>query len=289
MSPSGLRTGSPPLLSIVIPTMNSAAVLPAALRSLAQQTWQEFEIIISDGMSTDASLAIASEFQSELPCLRIDSRPDSGVYDAINRGVALSLGEWFLVLGSDDRLHASDTLASVVPHLLAGDSAQLVYGDVRMMAVNKCVAPGARYAGPLSLRRMFRTNICQQSIFYRRGLFDTLGGFDLRYKLFADWDFNLRAFFRVPVRWIDVVVADYAATGMSADGTDPAFMDALPGIIRDELTNRVGERELWSLHHHLLRDANWMRRRGQPKKAWSLLGSYLRLMVGRMAVLVRRT
>ena len=287
MSTSGVRAGSP-LLSIVIPTMNSAAVLPAALRSLAQQTCQDFEVVISDGASTDGTQAVARDLQSELPSLRIDSRRDSGVYDAINRGVALSRGEWFLVLGSDDRLHASDTLASVAPQLRAGDAAQLVYGDVRMMAVNKCVAPGARYAGPLSLKRMFRTNICQQAIFYRRTLFDTLGGFDLRYKLYADWDFNLRAFFRVPVRWIDVVVADYAATGMSANGTDPAFMDALPGMISDELMNRIGQRDLWPLHHHLLRDANWMRRRGQPKKAWGLLRSYLRLMAGRVVILAKR-
>lgn len=268
--------------------MNSSAVLGGALQSLAQQTCRDFEVIISDGASTDATQAIAQDLQAGLPHLRIDSQRDSGVYDAINRGVALSRGEWFLVLGSDDRLHASDTLAAVAAQLRAGDGAQLVYGDVRMMAVNKCVAPGARYAGPLSLKRMFRTNICQQAIFYRRTLFDTLGGFDLRYKLYADWDFNLRAFFRVPVRWIDVVVADYAATGMSATGTDPVFMDALPGKISDELISRIRERDLWPLHYHLLRDANWMRRRGQPKQAWGLLRSYLRLMAMRMAILAKR-
>lgn len=277
-----------PLLSIVIPTMNSAGVLGDALRSLAQQTCRDFEVIISDGASSDATLAIARDLQAGLPHLLIDSRRDSGVYDAINRGVALSRGEWFLVLGSDDRLHASTTVAAVAPHLRAGDGAQLVYGDVCMMVGHNGGAAGVRYAGPLSLKRMFRINICQQSIFYRRTLFDTLGGFNLGYKLYADWDFNLRAFFRVPVRWIDVVVADYAATGMSANRIDPAFMDALPGMIRDELTHRIGERELWPLHHHLLRDANWMRRRGQPKKAWGLMGSYLRLMLGRVAVLARR-
>lgn len=287
MSTSGLGADGP-LLSIVIPTMNSSAVLGGALQSLAQQTCRDFEVIISDGASTDATQAIAQDLQAGLPHLRIDSQRDSGVYDAINRGVALSRGEWFLVLGSDDRLHASDTLAAVAAQLRAGDGAQLVYGDVRMMAVNKCVAPGARYAGPLSLKRMFRTNICQQAIFYRRTLFDTLGGFDLRYKLYADWDFNLRAFFRVPVRWIDVVVADYAATGMSATGTDPVFMDALPGKISDELISRIRERDLWPLHYHLLRDANWMRRRGQPKQAWGLLRSYLRLMAMRMAILAKR-
>jgi glycosyltransferase involved in cell wall biosynthesis len=159
-----------PLISVVIPTFRSATLLPGALDSLARQLWRGFEVIVSDGASDDGTPELARAYAGSLPALRVDSRPDSGVYDAINRGVAQARGEWVLVLGSDDRLHANDTLARVAP-LLQSTTAEWVHGDVRMMAASPDgVAAGGRYAGPMPLARLLKANICQQAIFYRRRL-----------------------------------------------------------------------------------------------------------------------
>lgn len=284
-----LSSGDQPLLSIVVPTMNSAAVLAPALQSLADQTWRDFEVIVSDGASTDDTVAVAERFAAQLPAIRIDTRPDTGVYEAINCGVRLARGVWFLVLGSDDRIHCADTLGLVATHLAASDEASMVYGDVRMMAANHCgVQPGERYAGPMPLNRLFATNLCQQAVFYRRSLFDVLGGFDLRYRLYADWDFNLRAAFRSPTQWIDVVIADYAATGMSATSTDAAFLEALPELIRAELVRRSDQRSTWPLQYHVLRFANRLRRRGEWGAAFTYIGTYLRLLARRIPVLLRQ-
>ncbi len=269
--------------------MNSAAVLAEALQSLAGQSFRDFEVIVSDGASKDDTLAVAERFVSTLPRLRIDTRPDTGVYDAINRGVRLARGAWFLVLGSDDCLHAPDTLAAVATHLSAEADAHMVYGDVRMMAVNQCgVAPGGRFAGPMSLKQFFASNVCQQAIFYRRELFDTLGGFDLRYRLYADWAFNLHAAFAAPTRWIDLVVADYAATGMSATMTDAVFLEDLPELIRVELLRHARQRALWPLQRRVLRDADRLRRHGQWGSAFAYVGTYLGLLARRIPVLVGR-
>jgi len=282
---NGSRDDDGPRVSIVIPTWNSAAVLAHALESLATQTWRDFEVVISDGASTDATLAIAQGYTERLPALRIDSRKDSGVYDAINRGVTLARGAWFLVLGSDDRLHAADTLAQIAPHLAADGADRMVYGDVLVMD-----GPdrGQRYAGPMPLKRLFARNICQQSIFYRRGLFDALGGFDARYRLYADWDFNLRAAFVAPTRWVDLIVADYAATGMSSGATDETYLREQPGLIRDELFRRAQDRASWPLQDHLLRVANRARRRGDWAGCLDWIGSYLRLLALRVPVWWRR-
>lgn len=279
------RDGGGPLVSIVIPTWNSAAVLADALQSLADQSWRDFEVVISDGASSDATLAIAQGYADRLPALRIDSRKDGGVYDAINRGVALARGTWFLVLGSDDRLHAADTLARVASQLAGDGAEQFVYGDVLVMD-----GPdrGQRYAGPMPLKRLFARNICQQSIFYRRGLFDALGGFDMRYRLYADWDFNLRAAFLGPTRWIDVVVADYAATGMSSGATDATYLREQPGLIRAELLRRAHDRASWPLQDHLLRVANRLRRRGDWTGCLDYIGSYLKLLALRLPAWWRR-
>jgi glycosyltransferase involved in cell wall biosynthesis len=276
--------GTRPLITVVIPTMNSAALVGQALESLAGQTLRDFEVVVSDGASKDDTLAVAERHAGALPALRVDSRPDTGVYDAINRGVALARGEWFLVLGSDDRLHSPATLAEMATHLRVAADAQVVYGDVRMMAENQCgVAPGGRFAGPMPLKRLCGSNVCQQAIFYRRGLFDALGGFDLRYRLYADWAFNLRAAFRAPTTWVDVVVADYAATGMSATTIDTVFIDDLPELIRSELLAHRARRALWPLQRRVLRDADRLRRRGQ----WGRAFAYVRLVAARLPALLR--
>jgi glycosyltransferase involved in cell wall biosynthesis len=277
--PGGVR----PLISVVIPTWNSEAVLPLALQSLCEQSFRDFELIVSDGASADGSLAVVERFAAALPGLRVDSRPDKGVYDAINRGVRLANGDWFLVLGSDDRLHASDTLALVAIHLKSAGEAQVVYGDVRMMVANHSgVPPGGRFAGAVPLQRLFGANMCQQSVFYRRELFDTLGGFDERYRLYADWAFNIRAAFEAPTRWIDVVVSDYAATGMSANSVDQVFIDDMPGLIRAEFMRRPGQRELWPLQRRVRHDANAFRKKGEWGQALGFLASYFGLLVRRL-------
>jgi glycosyltransferase involved in cell wall biosynthesis len=272
-----------PLVSVVVPTMNSEAVLGGALQSLAAQTWRDFELVVSDGASRDRTLALAQAAIPALPSVVVDSRPDDGVYDAINRGVALARGHWFLVLGSDDRLHSPDTLERVAPHLLAAGDAGLVHGDVRMMAPNLCqVPPGGRYAGPMPLARLMVVNVCQQAIFYRRRLFDTLGGFDPRYRVYADWAFNLRAAFLAPPRWIDVVVSDYAATGLSASASDPVFLAEVRELIRGEFARRPGQRELWPLQRRLLSDADALRRRGDWPGFLRTLGTYVGLQLRRL-------
>jgi glycosyltransferase involved in cell wall biosynthesis len=269
-----------PLISIVIPTFRSAALLPGAIDSIAAQTWRDFELIVSDGASDDGSADFARRRAAELPALQVDSRPDTGVYDAINRGIALARGQWVLVLGSDDRLHAPDTLARAAAALRVS-RAELVHGDVRMMAASPDGVPaGGRYAGPMPLARLLKANVCQQAIFYRRTLWQRLGGFELRYRLWADWAFNLRAAFEAPPEWIDLIVADYAATGMSARQSDAVLQAEMPELIRREFAARVGDPTLKPLARHLMRQADALRRRGRWREAWRQIGTWARVRWG---------
>jgi glycosyltransferase involved in cell wall biosynthesis len=274
-----------PLVSIVMPTRESAGVVQRALDSLAAQTLRDFELVVCDGLSEDGTVAIVQAMAPVLPHLDCTSQRDGGVYEAINRGIGRARGQWVLVLGSDDCLHGPDTLARIAPHLneaARGDSA-IVYGDVRMMGENLCgVAPLGRYAGPLPLARLLVTNICQQAIFYRRTLFDRLGGFDTRYRLHADWHFNLRAAFEVPMTWVDMVIADYATTGMSSSTLDQAFAADFGGFVRGELLKRPRDARLQPLQRHLLRRADALRRRGQWREALAEWGTWLRLRLAQI-------
>lgn len=217
-----------PMFSIIVPTFNSAATLQACVESIICQTYNHYELVLVDGGSTDRTLDIANSFGTSLgERLVIHSGPDQGPYDAMNRGVGMATGTWVLFLGSDDTLYESDTLARVAGFVNGHESCDLVYGDVIMRST------GSRHAGIFDLDRLlFETNLCHQSVFYRRELFAGIGPYNLRYRIWADWDFNIRCFSNPALitHHMDIVIAKYNdMTGLSMrESTDKEFRKRLP-------------------------------------------------------------
>ncbi len=216
------------MFSIIIPTLNAAEVLNTCIDSLARQTYTDFELVVVDGGSTDGTREIANNFAAHFgERLSVHCGSDCGVYDAMNRGVSIARGQWLLFLGADDVLYEDDTLAHVASFIADHEPSDLVYGDVIMRST------GSRHAGVFDLDRLlFETNICHQSIFYRRELFAGIGPYNLRYPVWADWDFNIRCFSNpaLVTRHMDIVVAEYNdTTGLSMKaGTDREFRKRLP-------------------------------------------------------------
>ena len=214
------------MFSIIVPTLNVAATLDACLDSIARQTFSEFELVLIDGGSTDGTLDIANSFAPELGGrLFIHCGTDQGAYDAMNRGVGLAAGAWLLFLGGDDTLYEADTLARVAAFIAEHEPSDLVYGDALMRSSS------SRYAGAFDLDRLlFEQNICHQSIFYRRELFDSIGPYNLRYRIWADWDFNIRCFSNPALvsRYMDIVVARYNDMSGISMRVDEELMQRLP-------------------------------------------------------------
>lgn len=92
-----------PTISIISAAQNASKHLPRLIASLRNQVNRNFEWIVADAGSTDGTLEILSQVD-DLP-LVVDSRPDFGIYDALNRAIKLSSGEYYLVVGADDILH----------------------------------------------------------------------------------------------------------------------------------------------------------------------------------------
>ncbi|WP_083198727.1 glycosyltransferase family 2 protein [Mycobacterium malmoense] len=214
------------MFSIIVPTLNVAATLPACLESVVQQNRSDFELVLVDGGSTDETLEIAKSFASDSDIrMLIHSAPDQGTYDAMNRGVSMANGTWLLFLGADDTLYETDTLARVAAFIAEHAPSDLVYGDVLLRSTS------VRHAGPFDLDRLlYDTNICHQSIFYRRELFDGIGPYNLRYPVCADWDFNIRCFSNpaLVTRYMNIVVARYNDMSGVSMNKDKEFLKRLP-------------------------------------------------------------
>ncbi len=97
-------------LSIVTSTYNVESFLPRLIESLESQTDKNFEWVVADGASTDNTREILNEAKHKLNSVIIDSKPDFGIYDALNRAIQLSSGEYYIVVGADDILDKNAVL-----------------------------------------------------------------------------------------------------------------------------------------------------------------------------------
>ena len=89
-----------PLFSIIIPTFNAAKTLSASLESVINQSCQQFELLIVDGISTDDTLSVVKKYAALSANIKWVSEKDNGIYDAMNKSIKMAKGEWLFFLGS---------------------------------------------------------------------------------------------------------------------------------------------------------------------------------------------
>jgi glycosyltransferase involved in cell wall biosynthesis len=138
---------------------NAAGVLETAIRSVVDQAYSRVEYIVIDGGSTDGSVAVIERYADRIA--HWVSEPDGGIYDAMNKALAVARGDWLLFLGSDDVLLAP--LSSIAGRLR--DPRAIYYGNVQIER------SGAISGGRFSRYRMMQENICHQAIFYPRSAY----------------------------------------------------------------------------------------------------------------------
>jgi glycosyltransferase involved in cell wall biosynthesis len=220
---SGVPRVAAPKVSIITSTYNAAATFEKCLDSILSQSWKDREYIVIDGGSTDGTQQLLKKYEDSIDYWVIE--PDEGVYDALNKGVTLARGEWLYFIGADDYLVDHDVLQRVFSKEPSG---LLLYGNVYFGFY------GNVYSGKFSRFKLVTRNICHQSIFYNKRVFEFFGCFDKRYRVLADWIFNLECFFdkRVKPHYIDTIIAYYYGRGFSKSNTDAKFKNEYFEIIR---------------------------------------------------------
>lgn len=206
-------------LSIIIPTYNSSKTLHACLKSIAEQTYQNFEVLVIDGVSTDETVEIACTYKGSIRNFTICSENDNGVYDAMNKGISKAQGEWLYFLGSDDLLFNSNTLTYIFDRNESElEQTDILYGNVIFKELNI----HSNYHENFSIINFFHTNICHQSMFYRKTVFEKMGFYSLLYPVFSDWEFNTRCFFdrSLRIKYMSDIVAYFSMEGLSNHSTD---------------------------------------------------------------------
>jgi glycosyltransferase involved in cell wall biosynthesis len=213
-----------PLISIVIATRNVAGLLPRCLDSIRAQTCRDFEVLVADGASSDATLDVVRAYADVVTAW--DSQPDSGPYAARNRMIPKASGEWICFLGADDWLWDERVLERLAPQLrVAAPRHRMVYSRLRLVDSNGAVISeaGEPWEG---FKAQFRAYRClpHPGLMHHRSVFAEHGLFDESFKMVGDYELLLRE-----LKTRDALFVPVLSVGMGFRGqtSSPEYFHAM--------------------------------------------------------------
>ena len=210
-------------LSIITINRNNATGLEKTMRSVATQTFKEFEYIVVDGASTDGSVDVIKRLEPELKHLKWVSEPDSGIYNAMNKGMRMASCEYFQILNSADCLASEDVIERMLSALENSSYPSILYGNMI-----KCFPDGRKlldrsFAGrEITMLGMYKGTLNHDPAYIRRDLFDKYGYYDESLKIVSDWKWYLQAiiFGGEKPQYVDIDVTLFDMTGISETNKD---------------------------------------------------------------------
>jgi glycosyltransferase involved in cell wall biosynthesis len=203
-----------PLVSVVTALFNGRSTIEECLYSVATQDYPNIEHIVIDGGSTDGTLDVLRQNEDRLAFWK--SEADQGVYDAWNKGLIETRGEWICFLGADDEF-LSGAISAYMKFAAGNPKADYLSSKVRW------VHPSGdeRIIGEPWTWPRFSKLMCVAHVgsMHRRRLFDRLGSFDTSYQIVADYEFLLRARQDLEAAYMPVTTVMMRAGGVSDDTT----------------------------------------------------------------------
>lgn len=179
-------------ISVITITFNSAKTLQRALDSVQKQTYPDIEHVIVDGASTDGTREMIEAYAAQHPNVRWISEPDEGIYNAINKGIAMATGDVIGFLHSDDVFYSPDSIGQIAA-VMEEEKVEVAYGDLQYCKGNRVV-------------RLWKSNAYSRcslkygwmpphpTVYVRREVYEQVGPYDDWFRISADYDMMLRIF-----------------------------------------------------------------------------------------------
>lgn len=186
-------------LSIVTINFNNAEELRKTLASVAVQTYRDIEHIVIDGGSTDESVEVIKDYVNQ--CVMYDvlwvSEKDSGIYNAMNKGILKATGSYVEILNSGDVLAAPDVTERMVKELEKAEYPTVLYGNMLKSydgktIINRDTCGDGLYT-PESFLYFYKGTLNHDCAYIRRDLFDKYGLYNEEMKICSDWEWYVKA------------------------------------------------------------------------------------------------
>jgi glycosyltransferase involved in cell wall biosynthesis len=182
------------MISIITASYNNASTIQQSIDSLSSQTFKDIEYIIIDGSSTDGTQQILHSNSSQIT--KFISESDSGIYDALNKGLALATGDIIGFLHADDSYASPHILEKVAAAFTENPSIWAVYGDLQFVSQNDTTKVIRSWKS-----RSFNPSLISKgwmpahpTLFLRKEVYEKYGRFNTSYRIAADYDLILRIF-----------------------------------------------------------------------------------------------
>ena len=186
------------------------------LDSIMSQSYKYLEVILQDGGSKDNTIQIAESYND--PRIKIFQENDKGIYDAMNKGVSKATGEIIGILNSDDAYYDDSVLESIVETFDRNSNLSVTYGNLEY--VDMTMTKVVRYWKSREFEKKLFYIAWQPphpTVYLRRFVYDTIGNFDLKYKIAADFDLMFRLFFMTDLKsqYLDKTIVKMRVGGES--------------------------------------------------------------------------
>ena len=228
-------------LSIITINRNNAAGLEKTIQSVAAQSFKEYEYIVVDGASTDDSVNVIKAHESDFDCLKWVSEPDSGIYNAMNKGLHMASSDYIQILNSGDCLAAPDVTERMLKALKENEGPSILYGNMvkcfpdGRRLVDKCIA-----GQEITMLGMYTGTLNHDPAYIRRDLFEKYGYYDESLKIVSDWKWYLQAivFGGEKPKYVDVDATLFDMTGISENGgQNRSLIDHEKRTVLEQLIN----------------------------------------------------
>ena len=229
-------------LSIITINRNNATGLEKTMKSVAFQTFKDLEYIVIDGASTDVSVEVIKKLEPDFAHLKWVSEPDSGIYNAMNKGIRMASGDYVQILNSADALAAPDVTERMLAALEKADCPSIFYGNMV-----KCFPDGRKlvdksFAGrEITMLDMYTGTLNHDPAYISRDLFEKYGCYDEQLKIVSDWKWYLQAIILgcEKPRYVDLDVTLFDMTGISENAKSKVMIREERSKVLDELVPLV--------------------------------------------------
>lgn len=207
-------------LSIITINLNNCTGLKKTIASVLAQSSSEFEFLIIDGDSTDGSKELITglnESKSKIDITTI-SEKDSGIYNAMNKGIKLAHGEYVHFLNSGDWIENDKVVENMISEIGKHKHPDILIGNKIMVRPDGKVKKCTNDKSPVSVYTFYRGTIEHTSAYIRRRLFDEYGLYDEQLKIVSDWKWYLQVvgLGKAEVTFVDCYVSCFDTTGISS-------------------------------------------------------------------------
>lgn len=216
------------LFSIITINRNNSAGLRQTMESVVAQQNCDMEYVVVDGASTDGSVDVIKQ-HSSLPRLKWVSEPDSGIYNAMNKGISMAEGDYIVFVNSGDTLVSPSVMQRLSQALAETGRPAILYGNIIKVWPDGRMVKGKGRRDPFTMFSFYRGTLDHPGTCIRRSLYDTYGMMDETMKICSDWAWFLKAIVfgeEKPV-YADIDTVYFDMTGISESS----------GKVRERLRN----------------------------------------------------